>query len=363
MPEQLEEDFELLEPYGTLDENIIRIHNPEQFIQITNNIPQHFVVYRKSYFHHYLFKSYNYHNGIYTIEIIHKYGKSGSKSLSRALLADTYATIKHDKIQIKYNSGEYFVQKDSNRLLDFAKGVFLIDIYNDETKIESVHKASKVLGKSQIYSAESSNCEHFVTWLLTGTPISYQIDFKQWKASVADGLTSAASSAVKGGLTQTGFRTSIALATKVPLQVSKNIAPKVASLATAPLKAGAIGVGIAAPFEIGTLAYKCHKMAKQVEKGEMKKSDMKREVTKNFFGSAGSLGGSFGGASAGAALGAAIGTVVPVVGNITGGVIGGIVGGLVGSFSGKWAGTQVGNAVYNVADEVLQTIKSIKSLN
>lgn len=160
------DELKLIEPYNLY----LRVTDPIDLIEKTGSVAQHFAVKHKiagkAYFHHFLFTSYDANNdGTIEIHIIHKYRQSAANLILQALSLDKNATIKYEKVKFHLsNSGVYQVQKGYSDLFDFKSGLFLLGEYDDYSREKAIQRAFSMIGKKELYSGQSFNCEHFVTW-------------------------------------------------------------------------------------------------------------------------------------------------------------------------------------------------------
>jgi hypothetical protein len=187
--------------------------------------------------------------------------------------------IKEIKISIK--NGKY-VLLNGFSLLDFESGVYFLGSYDELTREKAKKRALEAVNCHEIYSGKSYNCEHFSNWCFIENPVSYQSEKLSLMSQVAD----AGLNACKGvpGLAISNLMRQSAVVTVT----------RIVGLAMQPVKFGALGVAIQIPIEAATLTYSSLKMRKAVEHGTMTQNNMNREVTKNVFGSAGSVASGFG---------------------------------------------------------------------
>ena len=82
---------------------------------------------------------------------------------------DCITEIKEEKISLTRSN-------DEHDLFDFESGVFFLGDYSYEERQEAKKLAISSIGKKEIYSFMSANCEHFTNWCFTKIPRSYQVE-------------------------------------------------------------------------------------------------------------------------------------------------------------------------------------------
>jgi hypothetical protein len=332
----------------------IRIDTLEDFINVSHSLPQQVAVWRSSFFHHYIYISRNEpEKNVIEIEFIHKINKKPfemATSLFSMLESDFIARVALKKVRIKHKNGEYNL-KNGFSLLDFESGVYFLGEYDHKIRETAKERALSAIGLQEIYSGTSCNCEHFTNYCFIDNPISYQAILLKSKATLADAALNTCKGVVSLAVTNLAKQSVFVVATGAAAK--STLASKVAQVALSPAKSGAFGVLIQAPIETLCLTVSSLKMKEAVSAGMMTQCSMNKEVTKNVFGSAGSIAGSFGLGVAGAAVGTCI---LPGAGTIVGGTAGSIVGGV----GGKFGGTLLGAGAYKVGHKVKKEVKKIK---
>ena len=96
---------------------------------------------------------------------------------------DFITEIKREEVNVS-SSGE--ISNDINDLFDFKSGVYFLGIYSYTERQTAEERALSAIGKKEVYSVKSSNCEHFTNWCFQGNSISYEADIREKQAQHAD---------------------------------------------------------------------------------------------------------------------------------------------------------------------------------
>lgn len=317
-------------------ENKYRVFSLNEIIELNEmDFPKHCAVWRGHYFHHFIVM-----NVSKEITVIHKVNKDWkllAVSMISILERDFLTTIvKEEILYLNDNS----LSSDTKKLFDFQNGFYILGNYSHFQKNEAIHRAYSLVGKKEIYSFVSNNCEHFANWCFTSIPFSYQADILFFEGETADAGLEVGKS-IYSNVSTNLTKVTVDLATKVFFKNGSGII----NLASTSLKSGLIGVAIQTPVEAIQLTRTCLKMEEKVKQNKMKQCDMDREVTKKVFGSVGSIGGGLGIGTAGMAIGTLI---CPVIGT----TIGGVIGSFVGSAGGKFVGSLTGSGLYKVGKSI-----------
>jgi hypothetical protein len=291
-----------------------RVYTLEELLDESNKLPQQLAVWRNNFYHHFIVLEQYYEDSkSIKLTVVHKINKKPLKlagnlkfektvvvkwnllpvfvfhlkaTILSILEADCITRVAIKEIKIFKKNGKYTL-KNGKSLLDFASGVYLLGNYDEATREKAKKRALEAVSCHELYSGKSYNCEHFSNWCFIEKPVSYQSEKLSLMSQVADaGLNSCKS---VPSLAVTGLiRQSAAVTTS-----------RMVGFAMQPAKFGGLGVAIQVPIEAVTLTYSSLKMKEAVKIGTMTQENMNREVTKNVFGSAGSIAAGFGGSVAG----------------------------------------------------------------
>lgn len=125
------------------------------------------------YFHHFILNIVLVNDREYKLNILQK----TTGNIAYALSIEAIAKIRFDEFKCKFNdsSKQFVTSSKCKNLLDFSSGVYLLGDYDNKTRELAYDKGKILSNKKELYSIESSNCEHFVNWCFIGNSISYQV--------------------------------------------------------------------------------------------------------------------------------------------------------------------------------------------
>ena len=199
MAQQVDEnDLKLLNEYRSFR----RINSIEEIMRLsTFELPQQCAVLHKfpcHYFHHFIILSVTES----TIVVVHKINRNMKQILKELVLAeeneDCITEIKKEEIYVN-SSGK--ITNDPNNLLKLKYGLYFLGIYSYMERKTAEERSLSAIGKKEVYSVKSSNCEHFTNWCFQGNSISYEADIREKKALHVDTFLDAAKDIIKIGTT------------------------------------------------------------------------------------------------------------------------------------------------------------------
>lgn len=277
-------------------------------------------------------------------------------------------------VQVRIEDLQYR-QKDTD-LFDFDSGLYFIKRPNypsTEHDEEIAYKRALSRRDEKNYSLSNNNCEHLVTWILTGQSICEQLKNtgKSAKADVMESLLRKETAAAvftsdmctKGVVAGVHFVTKSGKALANIVKAAKDVAKAgtvmaeqtvdvIKTTVTNGSRAGAsaitsgitcgISAAIAAPIEFGFAAFSIYKLYQQKKEGHINSKQFYRETTKTITGSISSVGASTLGGFIGGFLGSFI---FPGVGTAVGSILGGVIGGLLGRICGSTAAGRAYDAI------------------